>query len=268
MCVICVCEKKKPSLSLIKEMAEANKDGIGISYIKDGVVHWKKGITEEQAYIISESVDAPLIMHFRIGTWGGTSKHLTHPFPVTSNVSLALEGTTKQGVLFHNGSWNDWQDRLWTIVTKGIKMPKGLWSDSRAIAWMVALYGRQVLALIPSQKIALLTPSGAEIYGHGWEEKDGMKFSNLYFENRGYNRDDVWDVDEKRWISKWEKERKDEKEKERQELKDEIIKALKEDKKDLVPIEDEVKKQIRACEDELELELIDRRKPKEMGYAY
>jgi hypothetical protein len=216
MCVICICDKEKPTLELIKKMADANKDGIGIAYIKDGNVHWKKGITEEQAFLISESVNTPLIMHFRISTVGGNSKHLTHPFPLNSSASLALEGKTNQGVLFHNGHWHDWRDKLWGIVTKGLRMPKGHWSDSRAIAWLVGLYGRQILSLIDNQKVALLTPKSAEMYGSGWEEKNGMHFSNLSFETTCMTRTtyydddnwhtkwksgDIWDVETRKWVT-------------------------------------------------------------------
>lgn len=196
MCVILVCEKQKPNFKTIKACYNSNKDGMGIAFLRKGQVHWAKGIEKpEDINNLVELVKPPFVLHFRISTVGGNSKLLTHPFPIMNSAKLALWGRTKSGVLFHNGHWSDWEERLFDIVMRGYKLPKGEWSDSRAIAWLTAKFGEQMLSLIPAQKIAILSPSGVKTYGVGWIKKDGILYSNLNHEYTyvGYNTDDGYD---------------------------------------------------------------------------
>jgi len=83
----------------------------------------------------------PFVCHFRIQTVGGKKAGLCHPFPVHDDVTLALKGETEGFVLFHNGHWGQWRSSVMEAVFKGqLKLPKGKWSDSRAMAWSAAQF--------------------------------------------------------------------------------------------------------------------------------
>ncbi len=146
MCVIAIAQTKRPSEEMIRKMWRHNDDGFGIAYrapLTQGKnkgklgVFWQKGVEKlENAIKLCNEVPLPYVAHFRIASQGGIDPNLTHPFPVDTDVSLALKGQTLGSVLFHNGDWTGWRHQ---ILIPGRPLPKGdKMSDTRA---MFALYG-------------------------------------------------------------------------------------------------------------------------------
>lgn len=168
MCVILICDKRRPSEEEIEAAYEANPAGAGVAWRDKGIVHWKKGLNLEEIKEFIPSVPLPLVAHFRIPTAGGSSGRLTHPFPLEPEVPLDLEGQTENGVLFHNGHWGEWQRRCWEMAAlSGRKFPVNKWSDSRAMAWIAANWGIGFLDLI-DEKVVVLAPEKVHIFGKNW----------------------------------------------------------------------------------------------------
>lgn len=107
-----------PPEDIMKNMWETNSDGAGIAYALNGKVHVEKGFMtykdldnalaglekrlKAKANLTLD--DVSLLVHFRITTHGGTSKELTHPFPITRDTNYMLSTDYKADVvLAHNG---------------------------------------------------------------------------------------------------------------------------------------------------------------------
>ena len=129
MCVILEFNGSKPehvSGNILKEAEEGNKDGGGIAWIDGDVVRWEKGIHVTADYVKSlikkEKIKEPFVVHFRIATHGGVNDELCHPFALSpENDDLATSGSDKEGVMFHNGVWSNYQDfAMKTLLKSGI----------------------------------------------------------------------------------------------------------------------------------------------------
>jgi len=182
MCVIAVCEKKIPPLDDLLLMEKANPDGGGLAWREKGKVLFEKGLTAQEIHQKIKRLPLPVVIHFRLGTSGGKCPELCHPFPIQEDVPLILKGEAK-AVLFHNGIWRDWKELcLKTVIYHKKKFPGGKMSDTRAMAWFCSVHGESVLTLI-DEKVVVFTPSQITLYGNGWTEKNGIIYSNLYWEN-------------------------------------------------------------------------------------
>ncbi len=187
MCVIAVNEEVRMTKEHVEKMWVANPAGGGVAWRDGDVVVWRKGLEEDEMIELCATVPLPFIAHFRVPSGGfGASKALTHPFPITKDVDLALEGRTKGAVLFHNGHWKDWKETsLKTAVAQSrSKLPTGRWSDTRAMAWAASHYGLGILEFI-DEKVIVFTPSVIEVFQPlGWSKVDGLWVSNKGWEHR------------------------------------------------------------------------------------
>jgi len=188
MCVIILCEKESafPSLATLESAEKLNPHGGGIAWLENGKVRYKKGINAKEIFAITEKIQLPAIIHFRIASIGSVVTELCHPFQINDEASTDIEGTC-DGVLFHNGTWSEWNEFMMkAVISSNSPMPIGQWSDSRAMAWLANKYGSKFLQLIDtSNKIAVLTPSGIEKFGRYVEVEKNL-CSNDYFEDRDY----------------------------------------------------------------------------------
>jgi hypothetical protein len=197
MCVICVCsENVRPTEDQVKRMWNHNDHGGGVAWREGGRIHWKKGITKVEEMIeLSQTMPFPFVQHFRIASIGGKKAELTHPFVVPTgdedhSRSLELSGDTDGTVIFHNGHWSAWDHELFAGCQRGKhQVPRGPWSDSRAMAWLYRYYGVGFLDALPNQRTVVLTPDQL-LFGiaDGWYKKDGIWFSN-----------GAWDYPTGRW---------------------------------------------------------------------
>ena len=176
MCVILIAEEKRITTSTIKAAIDANPDGNGFAWMESGRVHWRKGITVKAAIKLAKTKPLPYVFHARIATVGATCAELCHPFPITRRgKQTATVGTSKRGVVFHNGSWGEWDEYV-------SKHNGANWSDSRAMADMVFADGDEALELIPeTQRVVMMTPTEILFQGTGWRTINGVKASNTHF---------------------------------------------------------------------------------------
>lgn len=205
MCVIMCCDEKTgwPTLDSLLDAEQMNGHGGGIAYIgKDGQIHYEKGISAKDIHaIISSGIKLPAVIHFRIATVGGVNPFLCHPFEITNQSALRKKGKC-EAVLFHNGHWDEWQDRCFdALIAKNTKLPSGDFSDSRAMAWLASQYGTTIFNLIASKdnKVAILSKHGIQKFGEGWTKVKGVDCSNNHFTwagqygaYMGYDEDELY----------------------------------------------------------------------------
>jgi predicted glutamine amidotransferase len=185
MCVILVSDSRRMSDTLLASAVDANPDGNGFAWIADGVVKFEKSITLDRAQELAATVALPYIFHARIATVGGINPALCHPFAFDRRGSrdkrARLRGSSKAGVLFHNGTWSAWEE--W------VDRKAGAWSDSMAMATLLADFPEYFARLVPSsQRVAILRPTGVETSGLGWHEvRPGIRASNRHFDRGGFS---------------------------------------------------------------------------------
>jgi hypothetical protein len=193
MCVIVIAETARPSPALIRAAIDANPDGNGIAWIDGQKVAWAKGLDDKAFLEACASAPLPFIAHARIASVGGKTAELCHPFPLEASLGADRHSGFAPGVLFHNGHWGDWKGQLLNALTaQSKKMPRGQWSDTRAMAYLAWRYGPDILRLLPdSQRIATLTANGeVESYGKGWSKvANGLWTSNTFWQ-RSWNTKD------------------------------------------------------------------------------
>ena len=183
MCVIAASENTLMNKDQVVAGFKENPYGAGVAWIdkdKAGpLVRWKKGIMNpDEVWDIVKDIKpgTPYVVHFRIPTEGLDDIEGTHPFPIDDAASTAFEGTTRGSVLFHNGSWSVWRTMtLDTCTKKGVRLPKGMLTDSRMMAWAAHHYGEEVLQLINEKAVVL-----------GINE-DGTTHFQMYGENKTNN---------------------------------------------------------------------------------
>jgi hypothetical protein len=184
MCVILVAKEKKLSGSMIRKANAANPHGLGIAWLEGNEVRYKKGLTLTELLSLNKRVSLPYIVHARIKTEGRECGEMCHPFPITRRDNRKLSGAAK-AVLFHNGHWSEWLETTKRISKRwGKEMPGGDMSDSRAMAWCVAMGGSSILDTNHGQKYAVLSTEGVQLYGSGWAVWNGYDVSNLNWVGR------------------------------------------------------------------------------------
>lgn len=178
MCVITICRSKRETEENLRAMEEANKDGTGVIFYKNGMPFYKKNIDIKEVLELNKTLKFPYAFHFRFTTVG-QNKLLTHPFEVTPDSELKPFGSAKT-LLMHNGHWANWDDTLHRYCLNALEdLPDGDWSDSRAMAFIAAKLGPNVLKTLTTQKIAFFSEKeNIILLGNGWTKENGIAYSN------------------------------------------------------------------------------------------
>lgn len=91
MCIILTCDaNRRPTAETIETCWCGNPDGAGYAYATGAGVVISKGymtLHDFTSALADVPGDVPLILHFRIGTSGGYGPEVTHPYPVTSDLT-------------------------------------------------------------------------------------------------------------------------------------------------------------------------------------
>jgi hypothetical protein len=184
MCLIIACTPgNRPSANTLKSSRVRNNDGSGIAWTDNGRVHWIKGLSKEEvdAALATVPNTAHIVIHDRLSTIGGNDPALTHPFFLNGALPKK-SGSTKGTLLFHNGHFSDWRTLLLTALgSRRLLMPKGVWSDSRAIGILFGIYGPEIMSMLDGQRVCTLSPDGFKLYGQTWTDWEGCKVSNRNF---------------------------------------------------------------------------------------
>jgi hypothetical protein len=182
MCIIYTCESARPSDEMLRYAATQEPDYAGVAWAEKGMVRWKKGLEiDEVLDWLKTNPPFPYFIHFRAASVGGKTKELSQPFPISPNVSTALEGQAKM-VLAHNGTVGGWKSDLKDIVYGAkIKLPDGQWSDTRVLALAAQHFGVPFLpTLVDKDRIVVLTSKGKLFHISGeWTTHAGYRASKL-----------------------------------------------------------------------------------------
>ena len=183
MCVILVPTTNHPSTKTLAAAENSNPHGAGIAWKnKKGTLSYEKAIDAARVLEIIKKENPPLpyIIHFRIASIGDVCPKLTHPFPVNKKVHLKTTSKSENSLLFHNGTWREWQESIMPFSGES-DFPDGTledWSDSRALAYMTYKTNKGFLKFI-DEKIAIMEPDGSvKIYGN-WDKHKTIWSSNL-----------------------------------------------------------------------------------------
>jgi hypothetical protein len=187
MCVILCFEDEFPKLSMLEDAETTNPHGGGMSWInKEGKVEWMKGQCMKPKKIMKMikqgKMNLPIIIHYRIATHGAINDMMCHPFPLGKKAHNAEHGVTEEGVMFHNGIWNEYNEyAIKLCMTRNVRIPDGDMSDSSIMAWIASHVGHNFLHFT-EEKVITMTPAGITRYGDGWVDVQGIKCSNDNFE--------------------------------------------------------------------------------------
>ena len=163
MCLLIISNNCRPDSKVLKAGEEQNPDGIGVAYRRKKSVFWKKGISMYELEDILETEKPPFIVHFRLASAGGNHPGLCHPFPITKDFNLQLEGHA-DAVIAHNGHMKGWEHlALSTFIKTGEHIANGPWSDTRLMSWLVAHNGPNILSFL-NEKVAYMTHSELKIF--------------------------------------------------------------------------------------------------------
>ena len=208
MCIICVKDKgvKMPTKEIFETMFRNNPDGSGLAYsTTTGETVIKKGFMDFKSFykeikLLQKEIDTlntPMIFHFRIGTAGTNSKGLTHPFPLGVGYKEMKKTNliTSKGAMFHNGMLHDFESKdidLYDvndsmIFTKTVinQLPND-WYNNKHLKYMLkVLIGTNKLAFLINGKITLI---GKFIN----DTETGLKFSNTTYQ-KSYLYNDWYD---------------------------------------------------------------------------
>jgi hypothetical protein len=216
MCVISVCEFARLTDEQVELQWDANPHGGGAAWrdvvdvnpdtgqpdtdengnpVPTRVVRWTKGKSKEEMVQLNRTLPLPYILHFRVPSSGTSqAKQACHPFAINAMADCYFDGVTTGGVLFHNGHWNGWKDKLQNIsMNRGFFLPSGPWSDSRGLAWAAYHLGPGFVELV-DEKIAILGPGeyDVEIMGSTWNQIKAKAPDNteveIYVSNKGWEK--------------------------------------------------------------------------------
>lgn len=195
MCVIVVCEEGlKLTDAQFESCFKSNDHGVGLAWINRKDLCWSKGYMDVKSALAKYKTvsDFAHIAHFRLSSAGGVCPELTHPFLVTPDSPIIMQGKGKDRLLFHNGTISGWKDLVNIIAISNRNYPDGAMSDTRAMAMSVGICGEKML---DSGKYVIASPDEFLTYGD-WTEDEGIYYSNTYWKNKPVTYySGTWDAD-------------------------------------------------------------------------
>lgn len=175
-------------LSLIEDAMDANGDGAGYMFHRDGKVHIRKGF-DKAAEVMKEMEDDNLgindrvVFHARIATHGGKTKINCHPFPVTNKLAEFHEASLECDMgLAHNGV---------IPITRDLEAYNDTIHFIRNIMSLQTIKGniaspdiqKFITEYIGYSKLAVMLDTGTIWYfGHWTKTTEGYAASNLAFQ--------------------------------------------------------------------------------------
>lgn len=181
MCIIAVKPSSKQMFddAIIKQMFFRNRDGAGLMWTEDEIVHFKKGFMTVQEildFVHSRNWDGvPVVLHFRIGTAGLNNGLNCHPYPIWQ--SNRLEGECDL-CMAHNGILSSYNPPFGSkindtqvFVNKVLSnLPEGF-LESKGIRHLIR-------KAIGTSRLCFLSKTGKITRFGSWVEDDGYFFSN------------------------------------------------------------------------------------------
>lgn len=190
MCIICVSPKgvPQPTTTQIRTMFERNPHGAGYMVARNNQVEIHKGFMHlddflKQLQHENFTEDDPVVYHFRISTQAGVSPEMTHPFPLTSDLSMLEKldlycacGVAHNGVIsMTSGSNPRYSDTALFVsryMTRIVRRRSNL-QDPAVL---------DILAELTRSRLAIMDRTGdIAIVGRFITETNGLQFSNFTY---------------------------------------------------------------------------------------
>ena len=197
MCVIISGINNKPSLADLRACEEVNPDGGGIAWCTDEGAKFHKDLDADEIHALLDGTvptGARWVVHFRWASIGDVTPGLCHPFPISKDASLETTGVVDR-VLFHNGTVSDWETPIRDAVLdprSKLDIPGGEWSDSRGVAWLLALNESTRGLRFVEGKFIVLNRRGMKVYPEnmeGWTITGGKTAENeIWWSNQNWRR--------------------------------------------------------------------------------
>lgn len=197
MCIIVSKEKYKeiPKKKILKNCFENNPDGAGFMYTYNGKVIVEKGFfTFEEFYKrlmevnkIVNLKNKSLVMHFRIGTSGGYSEGVCHPFPISNKIGdIESIETICDLAMVHNGiipnfvygKFSDTQNFVKDFVYPLSKINRKFLKNKNALNLLYKQCGET--------KLCFLDKNDKITYVGNFITYKGIKYSNATYKNNDY----------------------------------------------------------------------------------
>lgn len=195
MCIIVYKPDKvaMPSEDILRLCWQHNSDGAGFSFIRDGLVHGRKGFMKLKDMLealkneAQHYQDGALLMHFRIATHGLKDASATHPFPVSCvEEHLTWRNYSAQVVVAHNGivtgfgdfvgGLSDTQHFIKDILSKPT-IKDNLHDET---------FGK-LIAQASTSKWCVMSKDGRVTTIGDWEESKGVLYSNDGYLERSFS---------------------------------------------------------------------------------
>ena len=196
MCIICVSNKgtQQPTTTQIKTMFRNNPHGAGYMVARNGHVEIHKGFMDLDDFLRqleSEQFteDDVVVYHFRISTQARVTPEMTHPFPLTSDISrcekldlLCPCGVAHNGIIhMTSGLSKRYSDTALFIASymhKVVRKPSDLYDEAVL----------EILEKLIGSKMAIMDKSGyVATVGNFITEDNGLMFSNSTYQSTGRN---------------------------------------------------------------------------------
>jgi len=207
MCIIAIKPQgaKLPTEDTLKTMFTRNPDGAGFMFPMNGRVEIRKGFMTYEGFkqaldnvVTHIGEDAPIVMHFRITTHGGTSPQNCHPFPLTKKVGEMKQLSCSASVgVAHNGIINiktratdisDTMEYISSVLAPVYRRNKKFWKTQRIL--------NGIADTINGSRLAILTGAGEVIRIGKWVQDGDLWYSNDGFKPYDYSRwSYLWDAD-------------------------------------------------------------------------
>lgn len=213
MCILIVKPKGKicPSKEILEECFYRNPDGAGFSYNKNGVIVLRKGfMTFEDFYEASKKIPAEstALIHCRIGTSGGNTAGLTHPYPLCNDYKRMQKTTQilkpsadkKAYAVAHNGIFDKLEIRKdvndTCVFIANILNPLNELSKDILNSQLDSVINR----CVDGSRIAILDNEGnCSRYGSGWIEDCGIYYSNSSYKPYSFSYGGKYDWRDYDW---------------------------------------------------------------------
>lgn len=178
-----------PSWETLKNCFENNPDGAGYMFSDEHGVHLHKGFMKWDDFKRSlkphrkNGQQYPFVLHFRITTHGGTKPEMTQPFPLSDDVKTLkrLDSNCKVGVA-HNGIIPMTSDaKKISDTALFIKDYLTLLIDRNPKYYKNPRIADMIEELINSKMCILSNDGHVELIGRGWEEENGIYYSNTSY---------------------------------------------------------------------------------------
>lgn len=203
MCIIAIKPSgaKLPSDDTIRRMFTVNPHGAGFMFPYHGRVEIRKGFMTLDSFTQALhnvydrlGKDAPIVMHFRITTHGGTCPENTHPFPLSKDIADMKRTSCNAKIgIAHNGIINiktrdasvvDTQEYIASVMYPIYRRNHKFYKTQRIL--------NGIRDTINGSRMAILTGDG-KIFRIGTWVQDG----DLWYSNSGFK------PQETNWVYSW-----------------------------------------------------------------